>query len=289
MVTQTVTTDSNGNFSFQFMEEDIGSNTITISFAGNSRYNSSNASKSYVVGKASTYLEITNTIGDFEAGKPIMLVGRLVRTSDNTQINLSSSNPVTVSVNDTPLTPTYTNGLFNAEFTPHISGLYTYSISYAGNTLYKNTVLVEDYDVYKQDPILTLSNANITRKIGETSTVTGNFVDENNNAITGAILSLNSGSTPTGVTATTSLSGFSITIASSSSTATQDFFVHFAGDDTFNTVQQALRVVTVKRNSILTINDIPDTTYHNTITISGTLLDEDGTTPISNASLVIDY
>ena len=57
----------------------------------------------------------------------------------------------------------------------------------------------------------------------------------------------------------------------------------------YNLVSQNISLTTNKRDSILTINDIADTSYHNTITITGKLTDEDGVTPIAGAELVITY
>lgn len=292
MTIQNVTTDENGNFSFNFVETDIGSNSINISFAGNSKYNSSTGNKSYNVSKAQTYLEIVDTSNPetFEAGKIISFVGRLAKTNDGVTIPLSSSNPVNVSINQTSITPTYyANGTFRAEYTPASSGTYTFSVTYEGNSNYQNSFISQEYSIGKQTPILTLGNTTYTRKIGNSLNITGTLLDENNNPIVGHTVNLLFGNQNVVQSATTTANGFSITLPATNTSGEVAYRVSTTSTSMYNLVSEFISVTTNKRDSILTINDISDTSYHNTITISGTLTDEDGVTPISGAELVITY
>lgn len=294
MTIQNVTTDENGNFTFEFVETDVGSNTISISFAGNNTYNSSDGGKSYNVTKAQTYLEIVDTSDPetFEAGKVISFVGRLAKSTNGVTIPLSSSNPVSVSINGTNVAPTYySNGTFRAEYTPSASGTYTFNVTYAGNGNYQQSFISQEYSISKQTPILTTNSLTYTRKIGETSTITGTLLDENNNPIIGKQVNLlKIGGTAISIAQVQSTAdGFTLQVPADTSATTSTFAVQVAGNDIYNAVSQQISVITTKRDSILTINDIADTTYHNTITITGKLTDEDGVTPITGANLVITY
>ena len=129
-VTYTNKTNGNGIYSYTFKASTIGTNSVTVSYAGNSRFIGASASTTFnVVNKTSTKITVNN-IGTVKANSYVTVTGKYTAA---TGINLTYT-PIRININGV----TYTNktnayGIYSYTFKPSNMGVNNITVSYPGN------------------------------------------------------------------------------------------------------------------------------------------------------------
>ena len=127
-------TDSAGAFTLTTTANNIGNNNITISYPGNTNYNSNQTSTVFQVEKQDITIT-SNSITDIISGDNVTINGTVNDTNgypiNNINVNIRINNKLFKAKTDKI-------GVFSLTTIVTIPGIYNVTLSYAGNTNYNN-------------------------------------------------------------------------------------------------------------------------------------------------------
>ena len=167
-------TDYYGCYSYDYIVNKPGTNTITVSFAGNDGYESSSAKRTFtVMGQAPTYVEL-NEIHDTLVGNTVKVSGYYYY-GNNTPLTYT---PMRININGQTFTiKTDNNGYFAYSYKTTKTGTNTVDVSYPGNTNFKKASAYETFNAKTTGPLDTYIILNNIKEvtIGQTTTISGYY------------------------------------------------------------------------------------------------------------------
>ena len=171
-VTYTNKTNAYGIYSYTFKASTLGTNNVTVSYAGNSRFIGASASTNFnVVNKTGTKITV-NTLGDIQKDSYVTVTGRYTAV---TGINLTYT-PIKIVINGATYTnKTNGNGIYSYTFKASTLSTNNVSVSYAGNARFIGASASTAFNVVnKTATIITVNSIGDVQKDAYV-TVTGRY------------------------------------------------------------------------------------------------------------------
>lgn len=181
-----IQTDVNGNFIEKFRTNTVGTNTVTINYPGNTKFEGNTTTKTFTVTRQDTNITI-NTLKTTEYSDYLTITGKY---TDKNGVNLRYT-PITLNINGIKYTTTTNNyGEYIFNYKTNKVGYNSITASYPGNMRYQGTQYSTYFYVTTKstlinlDPIESKSVASIIR-------FTGNYEDTNGKKLRYTPLNIN--------------------------------------------------------------------------------------------------
>ncbi|RAP49077.1 MAG: hypothetical protein BZ136_03865 [Methanosphaera sp. rholeuAM74] len=272
-------TDRNGNYALNYTATKVGTNNVTASFGGNSVYNGADTSATFTVGKKDTIIVLDDVSGA-EYSDRITIGGRFTRS---TGVALSNAS-IALTVNGVGYTvKTDANGNFAINYTLTRVGTNNITALFNGNSVYNKANTTKTFTVNKKDTVIVLDDVS-GAEYSDRITIGGRFTRSTGVALSNASIVL----TVNGVryTVKTDAAGFFAINYTVTKVGVNNVTASFGGNSVYNAADVSGTFTVIKKDTVLTLNDIPDTEYSSTITITGTFTRNTGV-PLKNATITI--
>lgn len=179
-------TDNKGEFTFYYKTRKVGLNYVTVSYGGNSRYNSAYTSSTFDVTSKDTriylyasnvqYSDYTVIYGNYRYGR----------------YNDLRYTPITLNINGNKyITKTDESGSFSFNYKTNKIGLNNVTASYPGNERFSGASTTTKFYVTPKDTQIQLVNIYDTELINGYQTLFGNYTDTNGNPLRYTTLTVN--------------------------------------------------------------------------------------------------
>lgn len=266
---KTVTTDSKGHFSYTLKAAKTGINTVTATYRGNDKYRASVAVEVFTVKADSpqkTYISLDD-IPKTALGKTVTISGRYTYGQSKPLRQTS----MIVNVNGgKAYTKTDKNGYFSYTCMANKTGINKVTVSYPGNDKFKGASATKRFTVESSAPQETYISLNSIpgRDLGDTVTVSGHYYYGLNQPLrqTSMLVNVNGHK----AYAKTDNNGYFSYEYTTTRSGVNTVSVSYPGTDRFKGAT-AMKVFTVtgRQATRIQLNDIPETSLGNTVTVSG--------------------
>ena len=262
-----VTTNNQGTYIYTTTATTTGTNTIIITYDGNTNYNSANTQATFTVNKQDT--KITINTKNVKYGETVTITGKLAdenkQAISNTDITLTlNNNKHNIKTNN--------NGEYTYTTTATTIGTNNVTVTYNGNSNYNPTSTTTTINVNKQDTLVTINNIPAT-KYTESVTITGTLKDKNGKTLANQNLKLSiNGKT---VTVKTDKNGAYSYKHTTNTVGSNNLTVTFTGNNNYNSANTRTTFTVNKQDTTITLNNIKST-YTSNATITGKLTTKDG-------------
>ncbi|WP_323736891.1 Ig-like domain repeat protein [Methanosphaera sp. ISO3-F5] len=274
-----ISTDKTGKFTFTSTADTVGTNNITVTYNGNTYYINSTNNLAFTVNRQDTILTINNT-PQTRYSEQVTIKGKLVDKNNNPITNTN----ITITTNKENTTiQTNNNGEYTYTITADKIGTNNITITYNGNNNYNPSSNTVTFTVNRIQTNITLNTKDT--KIMENTTITGTLTDEDNNALPGKVLLIKIGDYTTS-TVTNEYGQYNISIKTSHA-GINNVTITFEGDDKYLFTEKVGTFTVYKKNTVLSIIHIGTVKYGDTLSITGSLIDEDNN-PIISTDLTIN-
>ena len=258
--TITVTTDMNGKFNTSFPTSSVGNKTVNIEYMGNMKYNPSKAGTTITVNKNNATITL-NLPENSKIGQPSTISGKLMNKDAKPLINT----PVTITVNGKSIkTVTDNNGNFQVEANNIQEGNNNVTATASDNN-YNIEDKTGNFTATKKNAVLTTDPIENV-KVGTTVKITGKLVDEQQNPINNAPVTVKVNNNT--YTVTTDKSGNYKYVNPETIVGRNNVTVKYDGDDyksstasTTFTIKKVKTIVTVESIKAVVGEDITFTAH----------------------------
>ena len=168
-----VKTAKDGSFKYTTTATSMGTNNVTVTYAGNTKYNKVTQKATFKVVKQDLVLTVDRVAASVKFKDDLAISGKLVDGNGKAVMNTQ----VTIKINDkTYRAKTDKNGLYVLKTRATIMGANKVVASYAGNAKYNKASAKTSFNVAKQDLLITFDEVKYAN--GKV-TVKGTFIDRN--------------------------------------------------------------------------------------------------------------
>ena len=276
-------TNNNGYFTYNYKTNKAGTNTVTVSYPGNSNFKAADITKTFNVksmGPQYTYINL-NYINNVKNGEYTTISGYYYY-DQNKPLKQTT---MTININGNKYyARTNNNGYFSYNYKTNKVGTNTVTVSYPGNTNFKAASATKTFSVAITDTRTYLYNI-YSKEYGDTVYVDGYLRDENSNALknTGVFLNINGKNY---VARTDSYGEFSYnykvnTVGYNTITAT------FNGTNNYAKSSDSIEFYVSTKKTILYVNNISSVSIGESISISGRFTDDDDN-PLKSTAVTIN-
>ena len=186
-VSGTVTTDSEGKFTYTFTPEDIGEKTIVAAFEGDEVYSSSNDNLILTV-KVDTQLILDTITSPVNVGDKVTITGKLTDVQDNV---LSGQNVSITIGEESYVVRTSDDGSFSYEYETTNVGVVSIAAIFEDNGFYLGSNSGQSQDVVVVSSTKLVVDEIVSPvTIGESVEITGKLTDVDDNAIAAQAITL---------------------------------------------------------------------------------------------------
>ena len=273
-----INTNADGKYNYIYTTSTLGENIVSVNYPGNNKYSPSSNQTSFNVRKINTTLSI-DTIDDTTIGSDITISGILKDEFGN----LLANKEIIITIDGQEYTTTTDNdGKYNYKYTTEMTGLHNIEVIYAGDTTYFPSNNKTTFNVRKINTNLSINDINDTT-IGQEIEISGVLTDEFGNNIPNATIKIIVNGNQQNTTITDTEGNYKVIIKNTLGLNT--VFVIYDGNYKYypSNNQTSFNTTT---NTMISINNIDDTTIGSSININGTLKDGEGNT-LSNTNLII--
>ena len=274
----TTTTDDDGKYNYIYTTSTLGENIVNVNYPGDNKYSPSSNQTSFNVRRINTNLSI-DTIDDTTIESDITISGILKDEFGN----LLANKEIIITINGQEYTTTTDNdGKYNYIYKTEMTGLHNIEVIYAGDTTYFPSNNKTTFNVRKINTNLSINDVNDTT-IGQEIEISGVLTDEFGNNIPNATIKIIVNGNQQNTTITDTEGNYKVIIKNTLGLNT--VFVIYDGNYKYypSNNQTSFNTTT---NTMISINNIDDTTIGSSININGTLKDGEGNT-LSNTNLII--
>jgi len=169
-------TNDNGYFNYNYKTTKTGTNTVTVSYPGNTRFKSATETQTFNVksaGPMDTYITLNN-INDVKNGEYVTISG-YYRYDQAKPLRQTA---MTININGAKYyARTNDNGYFTYSYKATKAGTNTVTVSYPGNTRFKSASVTKTFNVKStgpQDTYILLNNINDVNN-GQYVTISGYY------------------------------------------------------------------------------------------------------------------
>ena len=219
----------------------MGTNNITVTYAGNSYYTSVSAKKTFQVSKQNMNITLTK-IKSVAYGENITITGKLMDKTGK----LLTNTPLKLNINKkTVSVKTNTKGVYKYTYKVTIVGTNNITVTYAGNNNYNKITTKTTVKIIKQTTKITVT-ATKQVKYGNNVTVTGKLTDKNGKILANSVIkvSINGKS----VTTKTNSKGVYKITRTTNKIGANNVVVTYAGNTNFNKISKKVTFNVVKQN-----------------------------------------
>jgi uncharacterized protein YfaP (DUF2135 family) len=235
-------TDKSGAFTLSKMSNIFGINNVTVSYAGNSKYEGNSIKTTFNVVKQDIVITI-DPIQDAKYKDNVIITGKITDVIGN---GLSNINAIIVIKGKSFKAKTDKTGAFSISITniTYPVGINNVTVSYAGNSKYEGNSTETTFNVVKQDINITIN------KIPETSyndnvTISGKIIDVNGNSLSNvnALIKIN------GILfkAKTDKTGAYVFTTPATKLGTNKVKVGYAGNKNYNSFESVTTFVVISK------------------------------------------
>ena len=273
-----INTNADGKYNYIYTTSTLGENIVSVNYPGNNKYSPSSNQTSFNVRKINTNLSI-DTIDDTTIESDITISGILKDEFGN----LLANKEIIITINGQEYTTTTDNdGKYNYIYKTEMTGLHNIEVIYAGDTTYFPSNNKTTFNVRKINTNLSINDVNDTT-IGQEIEISGVLTDEFGNNVPNATIKIIVNGNQQNTTITDAEGNYKVIIKNTLGLNT--VFVIYDGNYKYypSNNQTSFNTTT---NTMISINNIDDTTIGSSININGTLKDGEGNT-LSNTNLII--
>ena len=273
-----INTNADGKYNYIYTTSTLGENIVSVNYPGNNKYSPSSNQTSFNVRKINTNLSI-DTIDDTTIESDITISGILKDEFGN----LLANKEIIITINGQEYTTTTDNdGKYNYIYKTEMTGLHNIEVIYAGDTTYFPSNNKTTFNVRKINTNLSINDVNDTT-IGQEIEISGVLTDEFGNNVPNATIKIIVNGNQQNTTITDAEGNYKVIIKNTLGLNT--VFVIYDGNYKYypSNNQTSFNTTT---NTMISINNIDDTTIGSIINIDGTLKDGEGNT-LSNTNLII--
>ena len=272
-------TNTDGIFTFKYKTKQVGTNNITISFSGNTKFEGTTTSTTFKVTPQTTTITI-NHIPSVQYSESVTISGKY---TDTNNLNLRYT-PLTINVNGKKYTTrTDENGFYQYNYRTTTSGLNNVTISYPGNVRYLGTSTATTFQVKTKDTILSLNplkNAQYSDYIN----ITGRYTDKDYNNLRYTPITLNVNGIKY-ITKTDDNGYFNYNYRVTN-LGTNNITASYSGNSRYTGASNSTSFQVTSINTTITLNPIPETLVGDNVTITGKYIDANGN-PLRKTSLTL--
>ncbi|MEE3324347.1 MAG: Ig-like domain repeat protein [Methanosphaera sp.] len=278
----TLTTDSEGLYSFTTIAKNIGTNNITASYNGNTKYNPTSTTTTFTVIGKQPVIVTYEPISDVNFGENVTITGKFMTSNGKA---ISNSN-VKIYINGVKyLAKTDKTGTYALSVQTTQTGVNKVSIGYSGNDKYEAYETNTTFQVLGKQPVIVTYEPINDVNYGENITITGKFMTTNGKAITNSNVKIYINGVK--YLAKTDKTGTYTLSVATTQTGTNKVSIGYSGNDKYeayetNTTFQVLG----KQPVIVTYEPISNVNYGENVTITGKFMTSNGKT-ISNSNVKI--
>ena len=176
-------TDKTGSYSVDAKVTQVGENTVTVGYAGNTNYNAYEDTITFNADKQDVIVTV-NAIEDTKVGENITITGTFTYANGKAVTNSN----VKILINGKKyLAKTDSTGAYTLTTLVTKDGINNITVGYTGNdklNAYEDTIT---FNAEAQDVIITADSVEDVT-LGENVTITGKFTDKNGKAITNSVV-----------------------------------------------------------------------------------------------------
>ncbi len=278
----TVKTNQNGEYNLTYLTTKVGTNNVTVTYKGDTKYTNTTNKKTVTIRKLDTKLTASLNASTVKVEGNIKITGKL--TDENNKALTNEKITVNLNNNKTLTLTTSTDGTYSTTLKTDTTGTNNISISYAGNTNYTSNSTKTTFNVEKQTSKLTISVNNSTAYIADTVSITGKLTNENNNPVSNEKITITVNNSNN--TVTTDSSGNYKLLIITNLVGTNNVTVNYAGNASYMPSSNNTTFTVKKRTSVITLTSNSTLELEDSITISGKLRSDN--TAISGAKIIIN-
>ena len=273
-----INTNADGKYNYIYTTSTLGENIVSVNYPGDNKYSPSSNQTSFNVRRINTNLSI-DTIDDTTIESDITISGILKDEFGN----LLANKEIIITINGQEYTTTTDNdGKYNYKYKTEMTGLHNIEVIYAGDTTYFPSNNKTTFNVRKINTNLSINDINDTT-IGQEIEISGVLTDEFGNNIPNATIKIIVNGNQQNTTITDAEGNYKVII--NDTLGLNTVFVIYDGNYKYypSNNQTSFNTTT---NTMISINNIDDTTIGSSININGTLKDGEGNT-LSNTNIII--
>ncbi|RAP51324.1 MAG: hypothetical protein BZ138_05490, partial [Methanosphaera sp. rholeuAM270] len=264
----TAKTDNKGNYNATLTAKSLGNKTINAAYTGNNKYLASKANTKIKVQKiqATITLNVPKTITLNDIAN---ITGKVRDTKGNSIAGIQ----VNITVNSkTYTTKTDKNGNYKITNVNKVPGQNIVTATTGNNTI-ETITTTKTFNTRKINTTLTI-NPHKDVIVGQKVNVTGKLVDEKNNPIAKAKVTVTLDDVSK--TVQTDKNGKYNAVFTTNTVGQKKITATYNGNDTYNNAKAQNKVNIVKNNATLTVKTPGDAIANKTQNITGTLKDKNG-------------
>ena len=170
-----IQTDENGNFKYSIKTKKLGTNTVKISYKGNTNYQPIEKQTTFKVVNKSTILKfsVSNVTYNDYTNITGYLVDKDYKNLKNTRLFIKLNGKTYKTVTDS-------EGDFMYSFYAKKSGINRVTVTFKGTELYSKSSITKVFKVYKKETRI-YTNGIIAASLGDTVKITGELYDDDYN------------------------------------------------------------------------------------------------------------
>ena len=172
-----VKTAKDGSFTYTTSATSMGTNNITATYNGNTKYNKVTGKTTFKVNKQNLILTVDRVASGLKFKDPLVVGGRLVdgngKAVANTQVSLKFNGKTYKAKTDK-------NGYYKVTTRATTMDKNNLTVTYAGNKYYNKATAKTTFTVAKQDIVITF---NTVKYSNGKVTISGTFTDRNRHAL----------------------------------------------------------------------------------------------------------
>ena len=262
-------TTKSGMFEYKTSFKELGEKTVTASYAGNDKYQASDASITFNVEKQDIIITV-DPISVIKYKDNVTISGKVTDVNGKGLYNINAI----IKINGKLFKArTDKNGTFKFSKPANPAGINNVTISYNGNANYNGYSTNTTFIVEKQNITITVDPIPDV-KYKNNVTISGKITDIHGRGLNniGAIITINGRV----YKATTDKSGAFIITETIKTIGINNVTVSYGGTANYNGYSTNITFNVEKQNITISINPRPDTVYNDNITISGKIIDLNG-------------
>ena len=263
----TTKSDANGTFTLNYKTITPGTNNVTVSYAGNTKYARATTKTTFTVTQKATKIiinKIKNTqytdnatiTGTFKSSSGKPLPGKLTITINNKNYTTKSD----------------ANGTFTFNYKTITPGTNNVTVSYAGNAKYKATSTKTTFTVTQKATKIIINKIKNTQYT-DNATITGTFKSSSGKPLPGKLtITINNKNYTTKSDANGTFTFNYKTITPGTNNVT----VSYAGNAKYKATSTKTTFTVQKQNTIITVGSTKTVPVNKQMSVYGKLTDKDG-------------